>query len=361
LFVTFLWLVGLAITGTATWLGLPYYLTPLDERPFSALHELYAPTGLIGHGFGIIGSLLVVVGVVLYTARKRVRFLARFGKLRDWLHFHIFLCLVGPYLVLLHTTFKFGGFVAISFWSMAAVVGSGVFGRYVYSWIPKTISGGFVGAEEIRERMEALLVQAQASAGLSADRLRQILRPSPALAEGPSTAPPPPPSPPTKPTTTAADVSSASGMARSVQALFDKAASQQPATAEPPRSRPHAPATAERRKRPRPGSDRRKRVRQPGMLRAIGEAMTFRFTRRRRRARYDRELSAAGVTREIRSKLVQHLDEESQIEQQLRVLQPFQRAFRYWHAFHLPLAAVMFIVLFGHVAVAIMFGYTWIF
>lgn len=360
MFVTFLWIIGLAIAGTATWLGMPYYLTPIAERPFSPLHDLFAPTGLVGHGFGIIGSLLVVLGVVLYTARKRVRFLARFGKLRDWLHFHIFLCLLGPYLVLLHTTFKFGGFVAISFWSMAAVVSSGVFGRYVYSWIPKTISGGFVGAEEIRERMEGLLVQAQARAGLSADRLRQILRPSPAYADGPGTDPPPhAPSPPPAPSLSK-EASSASGMARSVEDLFAKAESQAE-TQDAPRSTPHAVAAVDRRKRPRPGPDRRKRDRQPGILRAAGEAVSFRFTRRRRRKRFDHELAAAGVPKDVRTKLVQNLDEESRIEQQLRLLQPFQRAFRYWHAFHLPLALVMFIVLAGHVAVAVMFGYTWIF
>ena len=348
MFVKILWIIGLAIAGTATWLGLPYYLTPLDERPFSAMHDLYSPTGLVGHGFGIIGSLLVVVGVTLYTARKRVRFLARVGKLRDWLHFHIFLCLLGPYLVLLHTTFKFGGFVAISFWSMAAVVSSGVFGRYVYSWIPKTISGGFIGAEEIRARLERVLEEAQASAGLSADRLRAIIRPSPDTAGGPPAVPPPPP--PQK------ETSAPSGMARSVRALFEEAVAH-----DAPRSTPRVPASEDRRKAARGSADRRSRPRQPGMVRAVGEAMSFRFSRRRRRTRFNRELSAAGVPDALRTKLVQYLDEECKIEQQLRVLKPFQRAFRYWHAFHLPLAVVMFLVLAGHVAVAVMFGYTWIF
>jgi len=35
--------------------------------------------------------------------------------------------------------------------------------------------------------------------------------------------------------------------------------------------------------------------------------------------------------------------------------------FRYWHAFHLPLAILMFVILAVHIAVAILFGYTWIF
>ena len=62
-----------------------------------------------------------------------------------------------------------------------------------------------------------------------------------------------------------------------------------------------------------------------------------------------------------RSSLVHRLEEEVRIEHQLLVLDPFRRAFRYWHAFHLPLAIVMLAILIVHVGVSIAFGYTWIF
>ncbi|MBN1199798.1 MAG: hypothetical protein JXA23_10635 [Bacteroidales bacterium] len=38
--------------------------------------------------------------------------------------------------MLFHTSFKFGGLVAISFWSMAAVFFSGIIGRFIYIRIP---------------------------------------------------------------------------------------------------------------------------------------------------------------------------------------------------------------------------------
>ena len=57
---------------------------------------------------------------------------------------------------------------------------------------------------------------------------------------------------------------------------------------------------------------------------------------------------------------MRRLEQERRFEQQLRMLAPFQAAFRYWHAFHLPLASVMLLVLILHVGVAIAFGYTWI-
>ena len=73
--------------------------------------------------------------------RKRIRRLSRIGILRNWLLFHIFLCVEGSVLILFHTSFKFGGIVAISFWSMVAVLLSGVIGRYIYLQIPRTIEG----------------------------------------------------------------------------------------------------------------------------------------------------------------------------------------------------------------------------
>ena len=80
---------------------------------------------------------MMLVGVILYSARKRVSWLGGAGGLGNWLQFHIFLCTLGPLLVLLHTTFRFGGIVSIAFWSMVLVVASGVFGRYVFARIPK--------------------------------------------------------------------------------------------------------------------------------------------------------------------------------------------------------------------------------
>jgi hypothetical protein len=121
--------------------GADYYSTPITERHFHEQNDLLKPTGLIGHGIGIIGSVLMIVGVFGYMARKRFRSLSRIGALKYFLEFHIFLCTLGPILVLYHTSFKFGGIVAVSFWSMVAVVVSGIIGRFIYLQIPRTIQG----------------------------------------------------------------------------------------------------------------------------------------------------------------------------------------------------------------------------
>ncbi len=144
-------LVGIATVVLLTVNGYDYYTTPLEERFFNPNNEMLKPSGVIGHGIGILGSLMMIFGVALYMLRKRIKVFFRMGYLKHWLEFHIFLCTVGPILVLYHTAFKFGGIVAISFWSMVAVVLSGVVGRFIYVQIPRTIQGNELDIKQISE------------------------------------------------------------------------------------------------------------------------------------------------------------------------------------------------------------------
>ncbi|MEZ4931297.1 MAG: hypothetical protein R2788_04080 [Saprospiraceae bacterium] len=131
--------------------GIPYYSTPLEERFYHPDHQWFKPSGLFGQGLGIIGTLLILFGVTMYIIRKRYHFLNKFGRLKYWLEFHIFLCSLGPVMILFHTAFKFGGIVSIAFWSMVAVVASGVIGRFIYIQIPRTIEGRELSLGELQE------------------------------------------------------------------------------------------------------------------------------------------------------------------------------------------------------------------
>lgn len=146
LFITIVLLTFVALS----YKGISYYRLSLEERVYHPGHNLLKPSGTIGHGIGIIGSLFIIVGVNSYMARKRFRFLSRFGLLKYWLEFHIFLCTLGPILILFHTSYKFGGLVAISFWSMVAVFLSGVVGRFIYLQIPRSIEGRELNLTEVR-------------------------------------------------------------------------------------------------------------------------------------------------------------------------------------------------------------------
>jgi len=167
--------VWLAVAGTALVSGLDYYLLPMEGRAYSELAPMFAPTGLVGQGLGIVGTAMVSVGVVGYSARKRARFLAKAGALKYWLQVHIFLCTLGPFLILLHTTFKFGGLVSIAFWSMAVVVASGIFGRYVYVRIPKTVNGRFLSVDAVADRVRDLTRDIATGTGLGLEDIESLL------------------------------------------------------------------------------------------------------------------------------------------------------------------------------------------
>jgi hypothetical protein len=165
---SFLVTAWIAIAFVATRAGWDYYTVTLIDRPDSPLHEALKPTGGVGHMYGIVGAAMMAIGVAGYSLRRRLGILAGAGKLSSWLQVHIFLCTLGPYLVLLHTTLKLGGIVSIAFWSMMIVVFSGIFGRYVYAQIPHGVEGNVRDLKDLAEeggRLEAALREHQAIQG----------------------------------------------------------------------------------------------------------------------------------------------------------------------------------------------------
>lgn len=135
-----------------------YYSLPLIERPHHEAHKEYKPGGVVGHGLGIIGSGLIIL-LLTYSLRKRIKSFRKFGKLSIWLNYHIFFGIAGPILVTLHTAFKFGGLVSIAYWSMVAVALSGFIGRYIYVKIPRRISGTELTMDEIEQKQNDLTRQ----------------------------------------------------------------------------------------------------------------------------------------------------------------------------------------------------------
>jgi len=151
LYVGSFFFIGISVVVLLSINGYTYYSTTVEERFFEEGHKMLKPSGTLGHGLGILGTFMMIFGVTIYMVRKRARMFFNWGYLKHWLEFHIFLCTVGPLLVLYHTSFKFGGIVAVSFWSMAAVVFSGVIGRFIYVQIPRTIQGKELDIKQLNE------------------------------------------------------------------------------------------------------------------------------------------------------------------------------------------------------------------
>ena len=266
LYISSMILILIAVTVYLSYSGYSYYNTSLEERFYHTNHELLKPNGLLGHGMGIVGSISMVVGVSIYMMRKRMRAFARLGQLKHWLEFHIFLCTLGPILVLFHTSFKIGGLVSVSFWSMVAVVISGIIGRFIYIQIPRTIEGRELSLSEIRD--------------LKTD-IRDIL------------------------------VTKYSLDRNSLDAIVE--------------------STLDSRKN------------QSG-LRSIKQTLK------------DNHLS-----RTQRSHVLKLVKNEISLNRRIDRLHTMQKLFKYWHVAHLPFALIMLIIMVVHVAVSIIFGYTWIF
>jgi len=147
-----LWLAFAAILGVTL-----AYLAVID-----AFQNIPAASGLFGHSIGILGFVLMLMTEILYTLRKRSRS-ARWGKMSNWLQFHIFTGLVGPYLVLIHASWKYNGLAGILTLLTVVIVASGFFGRYIYTAVPRTADGAEIAADELERQMKATEAELQLS------------------------------------------------------------------------------------------------------------------------------------------------------------------------------------------------------
>lgn len=116
---------------------------------------VYEPSKGIWHPVGWTGSGMMVV-MMLYSVRKRVGFLRSLGSLRHWLSAHMFLGIMGPILVTFHTTFKFNGIIATSFWSMIITMVFGILGRYIYIQIPRSLAGAELRVLDIERMVQTI-------------------------------------------------------------------------------------------------------------------------------------------------------------------------------------------------------------
>jgi hypothetical protein len=258
--------------------GYSYYSTSISQRYFNPSYNSLKPSGTVGHGLGIIGSLFIVTGVFAYMARKRIKKFSRVGLLSNWLVFHIFLCTLGPVLILFHTSFKFDGIIAIGFWCMLAVMISGVVGRFIYQQIPRTIEGRTLSLKELEKMAHETKENLQNAYQLKPSFLQLI---------------------------------------------------EQQSSVEYKEGIRYWPAN-----------------------------------RQKERLFYKQlctEISLQNIKKDESKKIKQLVKSNIILCRRIRRLETMHRHFRNWHVIHLPFALVMLVIMIIHVAVALYFGYYWIF
>ena len=168
-----LYVAGFAVVLGGLYAGREFYAAPLNARAHSEGYWRFKPGGTVGLPLGIAGTVMMTL-LLLYSVRKRVPGLRRFGPLARWLDVHILLGIIGPLLVVLHSSFKVQGLVSLSFWSMVAVAGSGVLGRYLYLQIPRTRAGDEMTLTELLGQDKALTERLRGEFGFDDHRLRRL-------------------------------------------------------------------------------------------------------------------------------------------------------------------------------------------
>jgi hypothetical protein len=155
--------------------GWDYYLLDQTQRPFSPKHAELKPSGTVGLRLGILGLLLFGL-VYIYPLRKHCRWLLKKGKTKHWLDYHIVLGLVAPAIISLHSSFKFQGFAGMAYWTMLALTGSGIVGRYFYAQIPKSLGAAEMSLKELADLSSQMNRQLHAQKALPVSQVELLFR-----------------------------------------------------------------------------------------------------------------------------------------------------------------------------------------
>jgi hypothetical protein len=105
----------------------------------------------VGYALGILGGSAMLL-LLLYPARKRLKWIGFLGSVKSWFQAHMILGVVGPVLILFHSNFSLGATNSnAALVSMLIVAGSGIFGRYFYT----RIHHGLYGRRSSRADLQA--------------------------------------------------------------------------------------------------------------------------------------------------------------------------------------------------------------
>jgi hypothetical protein len=116
---------------------------------FNRDQEYLIPDDGAGYWLGVVGSVLMLL-LLLYPLRKRVRFRGLGGSVAFWFRAHMILGLVGPAMILFHANFRMMAINStVATIAMIVVAVSGVVGRYLYGKIHLGLYGRKAAVQEM--------------------------------------------------------------------------------------------------------------------------------------------------------------------------------------------------------------------
>lgn len=131
-------LVLSTVLGLGWWVRDEQYLRPEDGA---------------GYALGILGSSLMLA-LLAYSARKRLRSWSRLGALSSWFRIHMILGVLGPIAILFHANFDVESSNAtIALAATLLVSGSGLIGRFIYGQVHWGLYGRRASLQELRKEL----------------------------------------------------------------------------------------------------------------------------------------------------------------------------------------------------------------
>ncbi len=127
---------------------------------------LVNPEDGVGYWLGIVGGSMMLI-LLIYPMRKRIRVLRILGPTKDWFRLHMVFGLGGPLLVLYHCNFQVHSFnSSVALYSMLLVAGSGIIGRYFYARIHRGLYGQKLSLTELKTELATAIEKSQGIAAL---------------------------------------------------------------------------------------------------------------------------------------------------------------------------------------------------
>lgn len=121
---------------------------------FISSDQLYKPGDNIGYNIGLAGGLMMLT-LLIYPLRKRIDFMKNWGILPHWFKWHMVFGVLGPALIMFHSTFFIGSVNAgVAMVCMLLVSGSGIFGRFFYTKIHQGLYGRQTSHKQLQEYLD---------------------------------------------------------------------------------------------------------------------------------------------------------------------------------------------------------------
>jgi hypothetical protein len=137
-------------------------------------YDFINPEKGAGYWLGITGGSMMLL-LLLYPLRKRLRWLHAFGPTKHWFRMHMVFGLLGPLLILYHCNFQLGSFNSkVALYCMLLVAGSGIIGRHFYARIHRGLYGRKTSLKELQQELAASVEKSHGLAKLMPELVAEL-------------------------------------------------------------------------------------------------------------------------------------------------------------------------------------------